>query len=57
MYVYLMYAVNIDYKSGINSGRETMTNGRKERIGANNIENRIAALEEKVKELEAKVVS
>ena len=52
-----MYAVNIDYKSGINSGRETMTNGRKERIGANNIENRIAALEEKVKELEEKVVS
>jgi len=48
--------VNIGYKSGSNSGRETMTNGREDRIGANHIENRLAALEAKVKELEAKIV-
>ena len=56
MYVYLMYAVNIGCISGGNSGSETVTNGRENRIGANNIENRIAALETKVKELEKKIV-
>jgi hypothetical protein len=51
-----MYAVNMGCKSGINSGSETMTSDRENRIGANDIENRIAALEEKVKKLEEKFV-